>query len=107
MGGIKPTFRQRNPRRSLAGLQRLWSGKIIQPAPGMGLDITQRFVLACEVIQHPRQKRVFVDVGQIASMVKVLVGQHGCELAKMGFSRKFPADFGRDCWLKPQSCELT
>ena len=43
----------------------------------MGFDVADRFVLAGEIVQHPRQQGVFVDVGQISGVVDVLVAEHG------------------------------
>ena len=61
----------------LAGLARLGGVERIEAAPGVGFEVAERLVLARQVIEHHRQQRVLVHVGEVSGMVKVLVGKHG------------------------------
>ena len=72
----------------LAGFYRLIRAKVVKPAPGMGFDIAERFVLLRQVVQHPGQKRVFLDIGKIARVVKMLIGQHRISLTPKPAGRK-------------------
>ena len=74
--GRKALFQPGDPLRGLAGLSGLGRGQIIQRPPGMGLKITQGFVLGRQIGQHPGQQRMLVHIGGIARVIQVLIGQH-------------------------------
>ena len=75
----KQRLGQTDARRRLTRLDRRFGGKVIDPAPGVGLDIAERLFLAGQVVQHPGQHRVLVDIGQVPGVVEVLIGQHGAQ----------------------------
>ena len=79
--GWKSPFDPRDPRRRLAGFHRLVRGQVVKRPPRMGFDIGQRLVLAGQIIQRDRQKRVLLNVCQISGVIDVLVGQHWAALA--------------------------
>jgi hypothetical protein len=72
----QPRLKQADARRRLAGLERGRVTQIIEPAPGMGLDIGKRLVLGGQIAQHPREHGVFVDIGGIARVIMVLIAEH-------------------------------
>ncbi len=63
--------------RRLAGLDRLGGVKAVEPAPRVGFDVAERLWLVRQPPEHPGQKRVLPDVGQVPGMIGVLVGKHG------------------------------
>ncbi len=65
-----------NALRRLAGFQRRRIAQIIEPPPGMGLDIAERLVLLREIVKHPRQACVLVNIRRIARVIMVLITEH-------------------------------
>jgi hypothetical protein len=76
MINIKRRLDPRNAQGGLACLGGLGAAQIVQPTPGMGFDIGERFVLARQVVQHPAQQRVLLDIGQVPGVIAVLIGKH-------------------------------
>ena len=50
--------------------------QVIQPPARMRLDIAQRLFLAREVVEHPGQHRVLVDIRRVPRMVMMLIAEH-------------------------------
>ena len=71
--GLNPSGDIRRPR--------LFGGQVVQSATGVGFDVAERFVLLRQVVEHPRQYRMFLDISEVPGVVDVLIGQHGHEVA--------------------------
>ena len=83
----KPVAQPRDTLRRLAGFDRLGRAQIIAPAPGMGFDIAERLGLLHHVVQRQRKGCVFVDIGGIACVVKMLIGQHEAVIGQFAVLR--------------------
>jgi len=75
--GGKPIVDLGDALRGLCSFQRRRIAQIIKRTTRVGFQITQGFVFAGEVFQHPRQQRMFVHIRQIARVIDVLIAQHG------------------------------
>ena len=75
--GGKARLKPRHALRRLAGFQRRGIIQIIEPAPGVGLDIAEGLILLAQIGQHPGQGRVLVDIRRIARVIMVLIAEHG------------------------------
>ena len=71
MGAAKPVCRQ-NPVDTfggLAGFDCLIRVQIVQGAPGMGFDIADWFLFLGQILQHPDQQAVLVDIGHVPGVI--------------------------------------
>ena len=50
--------------------------QIIKRAPRMRFAIAEGLILACQILQHPRQCAVFMHICQIAGVIDMLIRQH-------------------------------
>ncbi|MCR6652742.1 MAG: hypothetical protein NVV73_15245 [Cellvibrionaceae bacterium] len=59
------------------GLFRLGTGQAVKAGARVGVQITQRFVLLHHIAEDLDQGGVFEDIGVVAGMEGVAVGEHG------------------------------
>lgn len=79
----KPVAQPGNALRRLTGLDGFGGAQVIAPASGMGLDIAQRFGLLHQAVEGQREDGMLVDIGCIARVIEVLIGQHAPVIGQM------------------------